>query len=227
MNANATDQRRSERGIVTTFYSFKGGTGRSMAAANTACLLARSGKGKRVLLIDWDLEAPGLHRYFQADCYSKPGLVEYFATLEEKLRTDATLYEALKGPDGFRHLEDALPFEDFVHPLSDVGIDLLAAGRLDSAYVGRMRAFRWAEFRKEFPVVFDAFRDLITENYSDAIIDSRTGHTDVGGICTMVLPQRLVAVFAPNHQNLDLRRKLSGQLSPTQRKYGTACLINT
>src|SRR6478736_4036986 len=174
MNANATDQRRSERGIVTTFYSFKGGTGRSMAAANTACLLARSGKGKRVLLIDWDLEAPGLHRYFQADCYSKPGLVEYFATLEEKLRTDATLYEALK-----------------------------------------------------FPVVFDAFRDLITENYSDAIIDSRTGHTDVGGICTMVLPQRLVAVFAPNHQNLDLRRKLSGQLSPTQRKYGTACLINT
>ena len=39
-----------------------------MALANTACLLAAA--GHRVLTIDWDLEAPGLHRYlhpFMAD----------------------------------------------------------------------------------------------------------------------------------------------------------------
>jgi Mrp family chromosome partitioning ATPase len=48
---------------VITFYSYKGGTGRSMALANTAWILASA--GKRVLTIDWDLEAPGLHRYFQ------------------------------------------------------------------------------------------------------------------------------------------------------------------
>src|SRR6516225_3191088 len=46
---------------IVTFYSYKGGTGRSMALANVAWILAAN--GKRVAVIDWDLEAPGLHRY--------------------------------------------------------------------------------------------------------------------------------------------------------------------
>src|SRR3954462_4308077 len=41
-----------------TFYSFKGGVGRSMALINVAGILA--GRGFRVLVIDMDLEAPGL-----------------------------------------------------------------------------------------------------------------------------------------------------------------------
>ena len=49
-------------GKVLTFYSYKGGTGRTMALANTAWILASN--GKKVRLVDWDLEAPGLHRYF-------------------------------------------------------------------------------------------------------------------------------------------------------------------
>ena len=53
---------RPARGRVITFYSYKGGTGRSMALANAAWMLAMN--GERVLVIDWDLEAPGLHRYF-------------------------------------------------------------------------------------------------------------------------------------------------------------------
>jgi len=44
-------------GQIITFYSYKGGTGRSMALANIAWILASN--GKRVLIIDWDLEAPG------------------------------------------------------------------------------------------------------------------------------------------------------------------------
>src|SRR5882724_3937262 len=48
---------------IITFYSYKGGVGRTFALANIAVLLAR--RGKRVLLMDWDLEAPGLHRYFK------------------------------------------------------------------------------------------------------------------------------------------------------------------
>lgn len=53
-------------GTVVTFYSFKGGTGRTMAMANVAWILATN--GKRVLVMDWDLEAPGLHRYFAPSC---------------------------------------------------------------------------------------------------------------------------------------------------------------
>ena len=47
---------------IITFYSYKGGVGRSMALANVATLLSKW--GKRVLMIDWDLEAPGLENFF-------------------------------------------------------------------------------------------------------------------------------------------------------------------
>lgn len=43
---------------VFTFYSYKGGVGRSLAAMNVAYTLA--GRGRHVLAVDMDLEAPGL-----------------------------------------------------------------------------------------------------------------------------------------------------------------------
>ena len=55
------DETNSE-GKVVTFYSFKGGTGRTMALANVAWILASN--GLKVLVVDWDLDSPGLHRYF-------------------------------------------------------------------------------------------------------------------------------------------------------------------
>ena len=47
--------------FVTTFYSYKGGVGRTMALANVAALLAEI--GRRVLVVDFDLEAPGVPSY--------------------------------------------------------------------------------------------------------------------------------------------------------------------
>lgn len=44
-----------------TFYSFKGGVGRSMAMMNTAFALIE--EGKKVLVVDFDLEAPGLDTF--------------------------------------------------------------------------------------------------------------------------------------------------------------------
>src|ERR671929_1102141 len=66
-------------GEIITFYSYKGGTGRSMALANVAWILASN--GKRVLAMDWDLEAPGLHRYFapflgDPELDSTPGVID-------------------------------------------------------------------------------------------------------------------------------------------------------
>ena len=52
----------SGTGSIVTFYSWKGGVGRTLALANTAVQLARS--GRKVLMVDWDLEAQGLHQYF-------------------------------------------------------------------------------------------------------------------------------------------------------------------
>jgi len=49
--------------VIISFYSYKGGTGRSMVLANAEWALASN--QKKVLVVDWDLEAPGLHRYFR------------------------------------------------------------------------------------------------------------------------------------------------------------------
>ena len=48
---------------IVTFYSYKGGVGRSMALANLAVIAARD-YSLNVVVVDRDLEAPGLHRYF-------------------------------------------------------------------------------------------------------------------------------------------------------------------
>jgi len=49
-------------GKVVAFYGFKGGAGRSFLMANMAALLAAN--GRTVLIIDADLEAPGLGDFF-------------------------------------------------------------------------------------------------------------------------------------------------------------------
>ena len=67
---------------VITFYSFKGGVGRTMALANVGLELAR--RGRRVLLVDFDLEAPGLDTF---DLLKPPsathGIVDFVATYRE------------------------------------------------------------------------------------------------------------------------------------------------
>src|SRR3954449_8451523 len=66
-------------GRIVTFYSYKGGSGRTMTMANVAWILASN--GHRVLVVDWDLESPGLHRYFSPflldpDLRTSDGVIE-------------------------------------------------------------------------------------------------------------------------------------------------------
>src|SRR5438309_9698474 len=75
-------------GQIVTFYSYKGGTGRTMALSNVAWILAAS--GKRVLVADWDLESPGLHRFFKpflnADAIrGKAGVIDLIRSYEDEI----------------------------------------------------------------------------------------------------------------------------------------------
>src|SRR5215470_11024226 len=71
-----------QRGQVTTFYSYKGGVGRTFLLANVAWLLARW--GRRVLCLDWDLEAPGLYRYLAADAPPSKGVLDLVLQLKRR-----------------------------------------------------------------------------------------------------------------------------------------------
>src|SRR3954469_15713569 len=75
-------------GQIVSFYSFKGGVGRSMALANVAALLCKAGKS--VLVVDWDLEAPGLHKFFESSSphlksslNSTPGVLDLLSEVEK------------------------------------------------------------------------------------------------------------------------------------------------
>src|SRR5689334_19464977 len=78
--------------MIYTFYSYKGGVGRSMALANVA--EAFRARGLRVLLVDWDLEAPGLEEFFCSTpdelnlVRSQPGVIDL---LQEYRRMHARL----------------------------------------------------------------------------------------------------------------------------------------
>jgi MinD-like ATPase involved in chromosome partitioning or flagellar assembly len=84
--------------MILTFYSYKGGVGRSMALANIAQWYYL--QGKRVVIADWDLEAPGLEGYFHSDderlkeIKSKPGIIDMLE--EYKLRYSKFKLEVTK-----------------------------------------------------------------------------------------------------------------------------------
>jgi MinD-like ATPase involved in chromosome partitioning or flagellar assembly len=190
----------AQAGKIITFYSYKGGTGRSMAVANIACLLASalSSLSQRVLVMDWDLEAPGLHRFFPAQV-EKPE-----NTLQKTLQEKGDLYKELVATNGKGKglLEGLMPLDNLI--IRDVapGVDFIKAGKLNAEYAEAVNSFHWADFFNNYGLVIEPFRELLASKYAYCLIDSRTGFTDVSGICTMLLPEKLVMVFIPNRQNL-------------------------
>jgi MinD-like ATPase involved in chromosome partitioning or flagellar assembly len=176
-------------GSIVTFYSYKGGVGRSMVLANVAVRLAQS--GKRVLIVDWDLEAPGLERYLHyfPRVTSAPG-----SGLLPMLRA------AVDGrlPDYREHVD-----------IFDLGVSaplaLLSSGREHepTLYARWLEGFRWKKFfRKGGGDMLEDLRRRWKRDYDVVLIDSRTGLSDTGGICTIQMPDVLVVMFTANHQSM-------------------------
>jgi hypothetical protein len=177
---------------VVTFYSFKGGVGRTMALANVAVLLAQA--GHRVLAIDWDLEAPGLDRYLTASRFRiTPPRVEGAGLID--LLTDSM--ESREPADWQRYTtEVALSESTF--------LTMLSCGKQDARYAGRVLDFDWENFFRECNGgdIVECWRREWLEHFDVTLIDSRTGITDSGGVCTIQLPDILVPVFTTNDQSL-------------------------
>ncbi|MXX95055.1 MAG: AAA family ATPase [Gammaproteobacteria bacterium] len=183
---------------ITTFYSFKGGVGRSMALVNAGVELAR--RGRRVLLIDFDLEAPGIDTFNSLNL-EKPtlGLVDF---VNSYLTTGIS--------DEFeKYVVECKP--DF--PDKDAGnIWLMPAGGKEHSFANLSQSIDWWDLytkRDGFLLMEDLkqqWKDKLNPDY--VLIDSRTGHTDVGGICTRQLPDAVTIFYFPNEQNLRGLRKL-------------------
>jgi HEAT repeat protein/nucleoside phosphorylase/MinD-like ATPase involved in chromosome partitioning or flagellar assembly len=182
---------------IITFYSYKGGVGRSMALANTAYLLAKKYNFK-VIIVDWDLEAPGLHRYFGIKPKDiKKGLIDLFHDFKELLRNENTHFN-----------ETSINIDDYLHPVSENfssgSISILPAGKFDEKLGDRVNKFDWNNFYKVWHGFgfIEFLKKELKKRADFVLIDSRTGLSDIAGICTLQLPDIVVLLFSFNEQNL-------------------------
>jgi tetratricopeptide (TPR) repeat protein/cellulose biosynthesis protein BcsQ len=171
---------------MITFYSYKGGVGRSFALVNTATMLSMW--GFRVLCVDWDLEAPGLDAYFGPVLARPPsgGLADVFTSFAAGVTEE---------PDQY-----VVPV---VHEAVKGRLDLLPAGAGDG-YVRLVQRLDWAAMYQDRDLgdQLEKWRARWIEDYDFVLIDSRTGITDIGGICTAQMPDVLVTMFTANEQSI-------------------------
>lgn len=193
-------------GEIITFYSFKGGTGRSMALANVAWILASN--GHRVLVLDWDLESPGLVRYFHPflvdqSLQTSRGVIDLvwdFSTAAMDLGHD----------DDPGWVADQAEIERYAVSLNwdfagDGTVDFVPAGRQSGVYAGRVSSIDWGTLheRQGSGEFFAQLRENMRRNYDYVLIDSRTGLSDTAGICTLALPDTVVNCFTMNGQSIE------------------------
>jgi len=193
-------------GQIVTFYSYKGGTGRTMALANVAWILASN--GRRVLAVDWDLESPGLHKFFhpfldEAVVTATPGVIEMIGDFAH-----AATNPAPRPGDWHREYARVEPHAVSLawdHFPENGTIDLLFAGQQNPDYGAAVGYFDWDNLydRLGGGQFFDAMREDMKRNYDYILIDSRTGLSDIAGICTIQFPDILVDCFTLNDQSID------------------------
>ncbi|MFY1619980.1 FxSxx-COOH system tetratricopeptide repeat protein [Micromonospora sp. WMMD736] len=188
-------------GQVVTFYSYKGGTGRTMALANVAWILAAS--GRRVLVADWDLESPGLHRFFHpfldaGTIGDASGVIDMIHEFERE-----TSRVGDRSEQSVRVGRHALPLR-WNFP-DGGGLDFLSAGRRNSDQAVSVSGLDWDNFYNRLggAQFFEALRADMKRRYDFTLIDSRAGLSDVAGICTLHLPDTLVTCFTLSDQGID------------------------
>jgi hypothetical protein len=200
------NERASPSGRVITFYSYKGGVGRTMLLANIAWILASA--GKRVLMIDWDLEAPGLHHYFRPFLID-PRLEETNGLIELLLDYAVDAVTPAEEPVDDHWLTHAADIGRYVVSVNwqfrgNGRLHLLCAGRQNASYAVRINTFNWQDFydRLNGGGFLEIVKSAARADYEYTLIDSRTGVSDTSGICTVQMPDQLVVCFAANEQSI-------------------------
>ncbi len=169
--------------LVATFYSLRGGVGRSTSLAYTALLLSRE---HRVLCLDMDLEAPGLAALFDVERDVEPGRGIVPLLLESDI--------AGQVPDVTPHLLR-------VHP--DRELYLLPAGHPDANYARQLAQLDPAAWYREEN---NPLRDLIAAvgrlriAPQIVLIDARTGISPLSAPLLFDVADIAVVTFFPHPQ---------------------------
>jgi len=177
-----------KRPAIITFYSFKGGQGRTTALAAVSLLLAR--RGFRVGMVDLDLEAPGLGSIFFPEDSAPTGVIDYLIN-KPVLGAEYTLSASVLSVTD-RHLIGE------GHP-----IRVLPAGHVNANYLEKLARL---DFQHQMSgLIRDTLKRLLTE-FADAydldflFIDSRAGFHDLGGLAITQLSHAVVLLGNQSRQ---------------------------
>lgn len=212
---------------IFTFYSYKGGVGRSMALLNVAYTL--HSLGRHVLMVDLDLEAPGVSGFLRREKElaptdgNKPDVVDLLRDLMPALqwelgadsrpalpilekylrsvRAGGEKYAPARNPRFRRTRLDVLcasDERDYASRLGDLDLGRLTGEQLEAA--GNL--LREVFFGHQFPWNWEQTEEDQPSRYGYILIDSRTGFTETSGLCIGPLADRLVLFCGLNDQNI-------------------------
>jgi cellulose biosynthesis protein BcsQ len=172
-----------ERPIVATFYSIRGGVGRSTALAYTAYILAN--RGHSVLCIDMDLEAPGL----AALCGKEDEVQEGQGVVSLLLALDQG-----ENPDIVKHVIRLSESDELY---------CLPAGIPNADYARRLRLLDpeawYREEHNPLHVLLKGIAELPFKPHV-VLIDARTGITPMSAPLLFDLSDLAIVTFFPHPQ---------------------------
>ncbi|MGM3306584.1 tyrosine-protein kinase family protein [Anabaena sp. WFMT] len=203
---------------IITFFSFKGGVGRTTALVATALTLARN--GHRVAIVDLDLEAPGLSTIFFKDNSVDFGVIDYL--LEKKIQKNNWSLNT-----HIAQINKQLLLGDFGE-----SIRLIPAGIVDDNYLEKLARLDFQNLiDHELP---DNFQDMLNELERLAkpldfiLLDSRAGFHDIGGLALTNLSHAAVIFGRQSRQSWDglthVIHHLSRPIAPEKRL--PVCLVH-
>jgi len=174
---------------IISFFSFKGGVGRTSSLVATALTLARN--GYRVAIVDLDLEAPGLATIFSPDDSSNSGVIDYL--LEKKIQGNDWSLDTV-----------SISGSDLLGDNGDT-IHLFPAGTVDKNYLEKLA-------RLDFQNLVDGelqdrMHDMLKElnrrvqNLDFILLDARAGFHDIGGLAITNLSHGVVIFGTQSRQS--------------------------
>lgn len=185
------------------FYSYKGGVGRTTTLALVALQLVR--KGKKVVAVDMDLEAPGLSTILRQESgldYPRYGVLDFLIECQKEMETGTAQFMDLA--------EYAYSFTSKeLLGMNGGELFIMQAANLslndEEKYYDKLSRidFNMPQFYgQDNPV--DCLFDLISEQYQPdyILIDSRAGIHDIGGYAIFHYSDEVVALFYGNEQNM-------------------------
>ncbi len=184
-----------------TFYSYKGGVGRTLAAANFAVYLAKL--GLKTVVVDFDLEAPGIDAKFPLLKVpdEQKGILDYI--LDYQLNNE--------DPGSVKQICLQVPIESSE---TTTPLWLIPAGQyLSEEYYRKLSQLDWSFIfseERDGVAFFQQFLAHIKQELQAdfVIIDSRTGITEIAGLCTQQLADEVVMLSSLSSESIRVTKHI-------------------